>query len=229
MIYEERVRVSPEAPSASRVDRATGIREEVGFFGSGDQRMFGCAYQPLNLPPGGAVVICPSLHAEVIANYRREVLVARALAARGFAVQRFQFRGTGHSDGESSELTFETMRRDTMDAARHLLAAVGLEAPAFVGTRWGGTVAAAVAAGFPGAPLALWEPIVMPARWFRETGRAERIRGLAGESASAAGERGVIERLRDGEMVDILGYPIDPALYASSADRSLAAELGEAP
>src|SRR4051794_5208246 len=101
--------VAHSAQVARRVDAERGIVEEAGFFGEGQQRVFGVTY----LPKAGAeagVVICPAVFSEYDTTYGLEVGLARALASRGIAVHRFAYRGSGHSDGEPAEMTFDTMR-----------------------------------------------------------------------------------------------------------------------
>ncbi|MDP8959415.1 MAG: alpha/beta hydrolase, partial [Actinomycetota bacterium] len=141
------------SPAARRRLAGSGGWEEAWWFGPDGQRLFGFLHLPEGRPRAG-IVVCSPLHAEFLRNYRREVLVARALAARGFAVQRFHYRGTGSSDGQASEATYETMRQDALLAAGHVLERSGATRLGFLGTRWGALVAAAGAAGFPGAPLA---------------------------------------------------------------------------
>src|SRR3712207_4346225 len=86
-------------------------RDVIEFFGSPGEQMLATTHMPLGTPLGG-VVICSSLRAEFETNYRREILLGRALADRGIAVHRFQYRGTGNSDGDARDVTFESMQLD---------------------------------------------------------------------------------------------------------------------
>lgn len=214
---------------ASRVDMTTHIREDVGFFGPPGRRMFGCTHLPLHAPSAG-VVVCSPVQAEFLRNYRREVLLARSLAARGIAVQRFHFRGAGNSDGDSSEATFETMCQDALDATQMLIGATGVADIAFVGTRVGGLVAASIARNHPGVPLVLVAPAVDLSAYFREIFRGRLVSELKevarGRQKSS---RAPMEELRQTGMVDILGYPIHRALFDSIVGRSLVEEVGEGP
>jgi alpha-beta hydrolase superfamily lysophospholipase len=101
-----------------------GIAEEVAFVGDLGNRMFSVLHRPLDSPVA-AVVLCPSLYADAIHNYRREVELARALAARGIAVQRFQYRGTGQSDGNDLDITYERLCDDSQEVLAHAAAATG--------------------------------------------------------------------------------------------------------
>ena len=82
----------------ARTDLVAGIEEEVGFLEASGSSLFVCQHRPLG-PVTGAVVICPALFVDQLRNYRAEVSLARRLAASGVLVQRFHYRGTGHSDG----------------------------------------------------------------------------------------------------------------------------------
>ena len=139
------------------VDSDTGTSEKVFYFGPTETKMIGWLHVPSGQARAG-IVICPSTEAEMAQTRRREVLLARSLAARGFAVLRFQYRGSGNSYGHPSSITFSSMLDDVAAAARHLCDASGVSAVGFVGVRLGGIVAAATAGQFGPSALALWEP-----------------------------------------------------------------------
>jgi hypothetical protein len=213
---------------ATRADPHTGFREVVGFLGFGSQQMFGCTYVPAGQPTGGVVICCP-LQAEFLKNYRREVLLARSLASQGVAVQRFHYRGSGNSLGESYAETYETMLDDTLAAADWLAQQTGVSNFAFLGTRASALVAASAASRRTGAPLALWAPID-PSRYFREVFRARLIGHLkqgAGNGSTSAGS--AHDEMRRSGFVEVLGYAITSSLYKSMISRSLIEELGTTP
>ena len=210
---------------AVRVDPRTGAREVVRFFGPDRLKMFGCMHLPAGQPVGG-VVICSSIQAEFLKNLRREVLLGHALAQRGFAVVRWHYRGAGNSDGSSEDMTFETMCDDTAAAAGWLQDATGVDSLVFAGTRWGGLVAATVAGGHPGAPLALWEPAADSSRYFREVFRSRLIRELKEGSEEAASSTSLVDQLNESGSLDVLGYSIDKPLYDSAMGHTLADGLG---
>lgn len=204
-------------------DPANGIGTEPCFFGAGDSRMFGMAYAPTGRPIAG-MLICPPLQSEFLTNYRREVLLARELAAAGFAVARFHYRGTGHSDGDERSITFDSMLADADEAAAWLRARSGVETLAFLGTRLSAMTALAVAAARSGAPVVLWDPVVDGDRYFQELFRFRKM------SLLSRGERGPqrspFEEIRESGFADIFGYRIDRALFDSFRGRALADQVG---
>jgi pimeloyl-ACP methyl ester carboxylesterase len=212
----------------TRVDTQTAASQVLEFFGPDRRKMFGARHIPAGTAQGGAV-ICPALQAEFLRNYRREFDLGRDLAARGLAVQRFQYRGSGNSDGETSEVTFETMRDDAVAAADWLVRAEGINALAFVGARWGGLIASTVASRFDRAPLVLWEPMTHPRAYFRDLFRAGRIHELRKGGRSPRSNEDQLEEMRRTGVLDVLGYAIGRPLYESVIDRTLQAELGEGP
>jgi hypothetical protein len=201
----------------------TGIRREVGFFGVGGLRVFVSAH----LPPGPAhagVVICSPLAGEFEKNYRRETLLADALAARGVAAQRFHYRGAGHSQGDPGDLTLGSMRDDALAAASPLAARLkGPSRLAFVGTRLGALVAAS--AGGDGAPLALWEPALDGDRYFREIFRLSLMRSLRRGGTERPSTSDVLDRLRGSGSVDVLGHTIGLPLWDGARGRTLLEEV----
>jgi pimeloyl-ACP methyl ester carboxylesterase len=218
--------VSAERPVARRVDDRQGYTDEATFFGSEGQSIFGVLHRPKGEPTAG-VVICPSTDSE-FATYGVDVAVARVLAARGVAVQRFHPRGFGHSDGVADDVTFESMRADAIAATQRLTDETGVSQVAFAGARFGGLVAAAVAAEHPGAPLALIEPALQASRFFRDAWRATLVRDVqAGDTDRARGQ-GLAEALSESDTVDLLGYSMCRPFYESARDRTLLDELHDA-
>lgn len=205
-----------------------GVRQEIGFFGPFHDKMFGSLHRPQEQAHAG-VVICPAIHSDFERNYRRDVLLARALSARGYAVQRFHYRGLGNSDGDISDATFDTMREDARAAVEHLQRTTDVTSVAFAGTRWGAFIAAAAAANFEGAPLCLWEPPLKGARYFAEASRARSVREAHEDPSALPSGPPLEDEIRHSGRVDILGYPIDVALFDSAVGRSIAEEVGDAP
>jgi pimeloyl-ACP methyl ester carboxylesterase len=200
-----------------------GVRR-VDFIRRDASSLFASLHFPRGKPREG-IVICSSINADHSKLYSAEVRLGAALAAEGFAVIRFHYRGQGHSDGDACDATFESLRDDALAATEYLQSEADVLGVSFIGSRVGGLVAGAVSAGYADSRLVLWEPIVDPARYIREAQRSMSIArmsgggpdSLAGDSAGSHG---------DGP-VDIHGYPIYQRLMSSLEGRTLS--LGDGP
>jgi hypothetical protein len=184
----------------------------VHFFGGHERQLFGALHLPADDPRGG-VLVCSPVCAEMARNYRREVLLGRALAERGVAVLRFHYWGSGNSGGDSSELGFETMCADAGLAFQHLRDEIGDVPLGVVGTRLGAVVAAVTASTGRGAPTAFWEPVVDPGRYFREVFRARLMTDLKQGASTGSSTQELAQQLQREGTVEIAGYPITRALY----------------
>jgi pimeloyl-ACP methyl ester carboxylesterase len=204
---------------------AHGGREQAGFFGAGPERLAGTVHLPARQGHAG-VVICPSICVDFTRNYRREVELARALASEGVAVLRFHYRGTGNSDGDGPDITFEAMVEDVHTAAAHLRSEAGVDTVALVGTRFGGLVAAA--AGLEG-PLALIEPVTDPVRFFREGFRARMAHDVREREEARLTTKQLLAELDAEGSVDVLGHSVDRRLFHSAEHHDLAGALGDRP
>lgn len=212
-----------DVATARRVDERAGTCEAAELFGEDGARMLGVRTAPL-APPAGAVLVCSSIANDLVKHYRREVLLGRALAGAGLAVQRFQYRGTGNSDGDAAELSRATMVADAV-AAGSLLGAAAPGAPsAVVGTRFGALVAAEVAAGDT-RPLVLVEPVLDGGRYFTEAFRAKLMQAVATAGAGRPTAAQFAAALERGEVVDVLGNPVHLALHDSWQGRSVVRAL----
>lgn len=210
-----------------RIDRSLAIREEVGFFGPSGSRRFGWRAQPLT-PPIGALVVCSTIHADAVKQYRREVLFGRALASAGFAVQRFHYRGFGNSDGDGADVTFAGMADDARAAADELCTRSEVSDPLYLGIGWGALVAAE-AIRTEAAALALWQPVLNASAFFTAALRARAIRNLKEGGASRASEADLLNELQEKGSLDVVGYSIERELYDTSHDVGLEQPLLERP
>jgi pimeloyl-ACP methyl ester carboxylesterase len=164
-----------------------------------------------------------------MANYQREVALARALASRGIAAQRFHYRGTGNSQGDPATLSFDTLCEDAREMSKALRHRVPNVPVAFVGTRWGALMAAEVSKRFPFSPLVLWEPTIDASGYFREAGRARRIRDAREGRSDEARSNGVAAEFESRGFMDLLGYSIYRPLYESAQGRTLSSVMDRQP
>jgi len=216
--------VDASSRSAWRTDPVAGVRERIEYFGARSALLYGCTYRPATAPTAG-IVICSPVLAELQTSYRREVLLARALAAAGFAVQRFHYLGSGNSDGIPEAETFEGLAGDAHRAAERLQETTKIQRLGFVGTRLGGQVAAAVAQGYPGSPIAIVSPVLDAESYFREMLRALLFGRVKEGRSSSRSTADVLAELRAHGSVDVLGYPLGWSLYETFVGRPLSKEL----
>jgi pimeloyl-ACP methyl ester carboxylesterase len=199
------------------------VNERAMFFRP-PATLFGVRHVPQSDCIGG-LVICSPLLAEFVRNYRREVELARALALRGVAVHRFHYYGSGRSWGDSFETTMESMVSDALAAASELGSDINDRPIAFLGTRVGAVVAAAAAARFPGAPVAMWEPTADTRKYWREAFRARLMYELKEGSGRKLTDDSLLTALNDDGFIDVIGYQIDKHLYESVVASDLSSSI----
>lgn len=215
-------------PGVLRVLPDTGLREEADYFGPEGERLF--SFQ--HVGPSGrreGILIASPLLADFRKNYLREVALARALATKGYPVQRFHYRGVGHSEGSPTNVTFETLSDDVVRAADHLASTCRVEVDVVVATRLAALIAARSLNRIGATALVLWHPVVDPAAYFREAARARSLRDLRDGRTTPAANVGFAHELEERGQIDILGYSIHKALYESMSRRSLVQEIDKPP
>jgi alpha/beta superfamily hydrolase len=215
-----------ETPAVSRIDARSGVTESARFLGSGTDRIYAYQYLPAS-KRGNAIVMCPAILGDFASNYRREVVGSRALAARGFAVTRFHYRGAGNSDGTVSDLSFDSMVEDAMTAADALVAAAGVDDVSFLGTRFGSLVAAAATRARAARAVAMWEPMADARSYFREMNRSRMMHEVSGGERQGATFDDLAADLRANGAADLLGYTLGRPLFETALDRTLLGELGD--
>lgn len=155
----------PETPITFTVDD----EQVVGIWHS--------ANAPFEAAP--AVVCCHGFTGHKAECQRLFVQLARALAAHGIGVLRFDFRGSGDSAGEFRDMTVSREVADAQAALAYVQSRPDVDPGylALLGFSLGGLVAALTAAEHPGLrALVLWNPVGRPARLVERLGAEDLAR-----------------------------------------------------
>lgn len=190
------------------------MTETACFLPLGDERLFAFVHQPPGPVRGGAV-LCAPLAEEKLWSHRVFVSFARELAARGFAVLRFDFRGEGDSDRAFEDSDLDTRLADTAAAIDELKRRThGLGKVTLVGLRLGATIAAAAAAGRDDVDrLVLWDPVVDGADYMQSVLRSNLMAQMAIHRKVVEDRDALVARLERGETVNVEGYAFALPLF----------------
>lgn len=140
--------------------------EPVNFNGH-----FGWLYQPRPIAGGhrrSGVVLCPPLGHEALWLHQTIRSLSDRLAARGFAVLRFDYAGTGDSIDIGGLVDPGRWVDEAVEAVSFLRRASGVERFALVGLRFGATVAAQAARAASAETVTLIAPVVAGQQFVRE-------------------------------------------------------------
>ena len=198
--------------------------EEPLFFPGPTHRLFGALHLPDGDPQAG-IVFCAPFAEEHKQGYRIFVELARRLTAEGFACLRFDYRGTGDSEGPFADFTLAGAVDDIGAAAALLRERAGAERIGVIGLRLGASLAwRAVEQGLDACLLALWQPIVNGKLFYRLNIRRMLIRQMMTDG-KAKGERDTA----DGAVIDLDGFLASRAMCKEIEALDLAAAELPAP
>ncbi|MGH8816051.1 MAG: serine aminopeptidase domain-containing protein [Achromobacter pestifer] len=129
------------------------------YFRAQDRRLFGVLH-PADGPPRALVLMCPPLLHEHSRSYRFFSQLAGRLAGDGVACLRFDYHGTGDSEGEDQEFSPDLALADIAAAAAELRTRAGDQPLILMGIRASAPLVFH-AADLAGADaLWLWQPVV---------------------------------------------------------------------
>jgi alpha-beta hydrolase superfamily lysophospholipase len=142
------------------------------FFGPEDRSLFGWYSAPAETAEAVgdvAMVICPPLGHEYMSAHRSVRHLADALARAGISNVRFDYHGTGDSQGDDRDpdrvAAWSASVHEAMAAVRNLS---GCPRVGLIGIRLGATIAVSAAADVDVPLLALWAPCVRGKSYARE-------------------------------------------------------------
>lgn len=204
-------------PVAAAPVRADLEHIEPVFFAGTAGSLYGCHHLPGPASSGRAVLICAPIGHEYARCHRALRQLAAQLARRGFHALRFDYHGSGDSEGESDMLSLAQCRRDIGSAITELKRRSAAPQVALVGMRLGATLAFQAAADRNDvSDVVLWHPVndgaAMLAQW-----RADQR-----EFATALGYRS------DEAVEQVLGVPLPPALSREIDTVAIDASAGSA-
>ncbi len=154
------------------------------------------------------LVICPPFGEERKSAARVMTLAARALGREGFHVLRFDYRGTGESDGEMADAGPRQWAEDIRGACRHLAVRTGADQIGLLGIRFGAALAAMASRESAPSPfLAAWAPL-----WSGRSCLEEIRRHLAATRLVVDGPRGepMSRCAACNKTLDIGGFSMSP-------------------
>jgi alpha/beta superfamily hydrolase len=180
--------------------------EDFVQISSGSQNVFGI----LHLPDGEAthgIVFCSPFAEEQKSTYRVFVEFARQLAEKGVASLRFDYRGTGDSDGFFQDYLLADWIGDTVSAIDCLKEKSGLDKVCVLGVRFGGFIGiqAAQQSGSV-SDLILWQPIISGKQFHRQEMRRFMIRQMMTSGKATKGEEDLASDAEEDNVVDMDGY-----------------------
>jgi dienelactone hydrolase len=189
-------------------------------FGDLGSPLFGWYHPPAGTRRAGGVVLCNPLGDDLVRAHRPLRHLAERLAAIGFPVLRFDYRGTGDAAGDEHEpARVAGWLSDIARAIDELRRRGGVASVAMVGYRAGATLAAAVAAGRDDvSDLVAWSGHPSGGAFVDDAVRTHRLHrklephAFDGGPALAGGEEALgffltDETMRDLRAVDLATLP----------------------
>lgn len=138
------------------------------------QKIFGVFHRPLHTENFPAILICHGLGGNKVGRYRLYVTLSTRLAELGIGSLRIDFRGSGDSEGDFSQMTIESEVSDALLGLDFLRRQKGVnkERVGIFGRSLGGLVAVLTASRDKAnksmgsiKSMGLWAPIFSSSQW----------------------------------------------------------------
>lgn len=136
------------------------------YFGRAQRRLFGVFHRPEGTARG-AVLMCPPLLHEQFRSYRFFSRIAAELAAAGLGCLRFDYFGTGDSEGEDGDFSPLACGQDIVEAAEELRRRCGDVPLLLMGIRGSALLSAREARHVGASALWLWQPVTDAAQYLQ--------------------------------------------------------------
>jgi pimeloyl-ACP methyl ester carboxylesterase len=204
------------------------VEDRVFTMAAGDGRCLALLHRPVRTGVADlGFVVCHS-YGEEFQNLRRlERSVARAIAARGFPVLRFDRRGYGDSTGSLAGITLEGEVDDTRAAAARLTEETAVVRVGLIGARFGALVAGLLAREGGVDKLLLMNPALQGQRYVNDLIKQMRIAQLTpGAPAPTKRFREHLQELSTEGMLNVIGYPLYEHLYHAVSAVDLTEDIG---
>jgi len=179
------------------------MRQIIRFQSSG-KRLYGVLHNG-EQPLGCGFVMCAPFGEEAKSAYRTYFEMAEIAAAKGWSVLRFDYRGTGNSEGGFDEFSPSAALADIRSAMEWLrlnrVRRVGL-----LGLGLGATLAFELAAAESCDFMIAWEPIVNGEEFHKLNVKRHLLRQMLVRGKAAKGSPATAAA--SGDIIDLDGYPV---------------------
>jgi len=172
-------------------------------------------------PPRGresceeAVILVPPFAEEMNKSRRMFSLQAQALARTGRGVLLIDLFGTGDSDGEFGDADWSTWRSDVVVGARWL-ETQGVRQLNLLGLRLGAMLAADAASSLQKLlrRLVFWSPVLNGRQFINQFLRLRLAASMMADPREKETTEALRRCLERGELVEVAGYDLAPALVS---------------
>jgi dienelactone hydrolase len=206
-------------------------------FGDLVSPLFGWYHPPEGTRRTGGIVICNPIGDDLVRAHRPLRHLAQRLAAAGFPVLRFDYRGTGDSAGDETEAgRVQGWISDIGTAVDELRARSGVTGVALVGLRAGAVLAAAAAGREDVEAVVLWSGYPGGGAFVNDVVRTHRLHrklepnAFSGGLPAPGGEEALGFFLSDETMaalreLQLAALPVRRALVVAADPEAVAAAL----
>ena len=137
-------------------------------FTNEEANIYGILHLPLGKEKAPAVLFCHGLAGQKIGKHRMYVLLAESLSKMGIASLRFDFRGSGDSEGDFGDMSLEGEVNDAEKAFEFLAQQPEIDSARIgvFGRSFGGAIAVIAAHRFGKVKsMTLWAPVYNAYQW----------------------------------------------------------------
>lgn len=199
--------------------------ETPGYFAASDSTPLYGVYHAPESASKVPVLVAPSLFEERKSAYAALASLARALAAAGHPVLRFDYRGSGESGGEPGARRWPDLAADLAAARNALREMSGKEAVALLGLRLGATLCLVEGAKLNAKAVVALAPVIKGAAQARLWRLRSKIRAELTEATDAKDAPRPSSLAPRPDVLDFDGLAVAPGFF----DDVAALDLSTAP
>lgn len=184
-------------------------------------RLFAIYHPPAIDECRGAIVHVPAFAEEMNKSRHMVTKQAKSFAALGYGTLVFDYYGTGDSEGEFSQASWEIWQHDLVQAIEWCRAHVSQQVVLW-GLRFGALLAASVAsqADLSIKQLLLWQPVSSGEQYMTQFLRLRLASGMM-SGADKETVQALKNRLEEGEEVEVAGYSLCRELCRAISEQTL--------
>lgn len=187
--------------------------ETFAFLPVAGEKLFTITHRPEARRGAGGVLMLHAFAEEKLWTQRASAQLARALAAAGLPVLRFDHRGHGDSDREHHELSLTSMVEDLAAAAAAFRAAEGVTELHLLGWRLGATLALSQAAAMRAASLALVGPVADGGDYLLKALRSSLTTQMAIYGEVRKDRDALLAEMRESGLLNLDGYHLSSRCF----------------